>query len=215
MPGCSFVPPSVPGYDRSLDRDGCPWGDPTAPPDLEQARRLIDEAGARGAKVTVWGNSDNPTDKVTLAYADMLNRIGLDAKPKLVDGSVYFQVIGNQRTRAQTGFNNWFQDFPHPKDFFFLVDGQSIQATNNPNPGNVADPEIDRGDRRARPPAAAHPRGHRSLGGAQPEAGGACLGGALRTQHHAHVHVGADELRLLRSRSPGVRERLLAVLSLK
>ena len=74
----------------------------------------------------------------------MLNNIGLDAKPRIVDGGVYFQVVGNQRTRAQTGFNNWFQDFPHPKDFFFLVDGRSIQPTNNPNPGNVADPEIDR-----------------------------------------------------------------------
>jgi peptide/nickel transport system substrate-binding protein len=143
--GCSFIPPSVPGYDRNLDREGCPWGDPAAPPDLERARRLIGEAGARGARVTVWGNSDNPTDKVTLAYTDMLNKIGLDAKPRIVDGGVYFQVVGNQRTRAQTGFNNWFQDFPHPKDFFFLVDGRSIQATNNPNPGNVADPDIDRG----------------------------------------------------------------------
>lgn len=153
-PGCSFIPPSVPGYDRRLDLGDCPWGDPTAPPDLERARRLIREAGARGEKVTVWGNSDNPTDKVTLAYTDMLNRIGLDAKPRIVDGGVYFQVVGNQRTRAQTGFNNWFQDFPHPKDFLFLVDGRSIQPTNNPNPGNVADPEIDRGiaalDRRPR-----------------------------------------------------------------
>ncbi len=144
VPGCSFVPPSVPGYDMRLDRGHCPWGDPSARPDLDRARRLIAEAGAKGAKVTVWGNSDNPTDKVTLAYADMLKQIGLDARPRIVDGSVYFQVIGNQGTRAQTGFNNWFQDFPHPKDFFFLVDGRSIQATNNPNPGNVADPEIDR-----------------------------------------------------------------------
>ena len=37
------------------------------------------------------GQLDNPTDKVTLAYADMLNRIGLNAKPKIVDGGVYFR----------------------------------------------------------------------------------------------------------------------------
>ena len=212
-PGCSFIPPSVPGYDRGLDREDCPWGDPTAPPDLERARRLIGEAGARGKKVTVWGNSDNPTDKVTLAYADMLNKIGLEAKPRIVDGAVYFQVVGNQRTRAQTGFNNWFQDFPHPKDFFFLVDGRSIQPTNNPNPGNVADPEIDRGiaalDRRPRLTDAVTDRWE-ALNRTLVERGWVAPYGH---RDHAHVPVRAHELRGLRRGAPRLRERLLPPLA--
>jgi peptide/nickel transport system substrate-binding protein len=145
QPGCSFLPPGMPGADDALDVADCPWGDPNKPPDLEKARQLITEAGADGAKVTVWGNSDDPTPLVTEAYSDMLRKIGLDAKPKIIDGGVYFQTIGNEKTAPQTGFANWYQDFPHPKNFMFLVDGASIQPTNNQNFGNVDDREITKG----------------------------------------------------------------------
>jgi peptide/nickel transport system substrate-binding protein len=145
QPGCSFLPPGMPGADDELDVAGCPWGDPNKPPDLERARRMIKEAGADGAKVTVWGNSDDPTPLVTEAYADMLSKMGFDAVPKIIDGGVYFQTIGNAKTAPQTGFANWYQDFPHPKNFMFLIDGASIQPTNNQNFGNVDDPEITKG----------------------------------------------------------------------
>jgi peptide/nickel transport system substrate-binding protein len=144
-PGCSFLPPGLPGYDEALDVEDCPWGNPTEPPDLEKAREMIEDAGVDGMEVTVYGNNDDPTDKVTEAYADMLNKMGFKATPKIVDGGVYFQTIGSAKTKAQTGFLNWFQDFPHPKNFFFLVDGKSIQPTNSQNPGNVDDPEITDG----------------------------------------------------------------------
>ncbi|MGI9019254.1 MAG: ABC transporter substrate-binding protein [Solirubrobacterales bacterium] len=141
-PGCSFLPPGMPGYDEAFDVEECPYGNPNEAPDIEGAQALIKEAGAEGEKVTVWGNNDAPTDKVTEAYADMLNDIGLDATPKILDGGVYFQTVGNAKTEAQTGFTNWFQDFPHPLNFYFLVDPDSIQPTNNQNYGNVDDKKI-------------------------------------------------------------------------
>jgi peptide/nickel transport system substrate-binding protein len=144
QPGCSFLPPGMPGYDEALDTTDCPWGDPSQSPDLAKAQQMIKDAGAEGAKVTVWGNNDDPTDKVTQAYADQLNKMGLDATPKILDGGVYFQTIGNEATKAQTGFANWFQDFPHPLNFYFLVDGATIQPTNNQNFGNVNDPKINK-----------------------------------------------------------------------
>ena len=143
QPGCSFLPPGFPGYDEAFDTTECPYGDPSQPPDIKKAQDLIKQAGAEGAKVTVYGNNDDPTDKVTQAYADMLNEIGLDATPEILDGGVYFQTIGNDKTAAQTGFTNWFADFPHPLNFYFLVDGDSIQPTNNQNYGNVDDPKIN------------------------------------------------------------------------
>ena len=143
QPGCSFLPPGFPGYDQAFDTTECPYGDPSQPPDIKKAQDLIKQAGAEGAKVTVYGNNDDPTDKVTQAYTDMLNEIGLDATPEILDGGVYFQTIGNDKTKAQTGFTNWFADFPHPLNFYFLVDGDSIQPTNNQNNGNVDDPKIN------------------------------------------------------------------------
>ena len=142
VPGCAFMPPGRSATTRSWTRPGCPYGDPTQPPDIEAAQAALEEAGEVGTEVTVWGNNDDPTDKVTQAYADMLNEIGFDATPKIIDGGVYFQTIGNEKTAAQTGFANWFLDWPHPLNLWFLVDPDSIQPTNNQNYGNVDDPEI-------------------------------------------------------------------------
>jgi len=143
-PGCSFIPPGVPGYSESLDISDCPYGNPNEAPDIEKAKQLIKQAGAEGAEVTVWGNTDTPSDKVAEAYADMLNQIGLDATPKVIDGGIYFQTIGNEKTEAQTGFANWFMDFPHPNNFMFLMNADSIQPTNNQNFSNVDDPKIQK-----------------------------------------------------------------------
>ena len=144
-PGCSFLPPGMPGYDEALDVEDCPWGNPSEPPDLEKAKQMIEDAGEAGTKITVYGNNDDPTDKVTEAYADQLNKMGFEAEPRILDGGVYFQTIGAAKTEAQTGFANWFQDFPHPKNFMFLVDGKSIQPTNSQNFGNTDDPEVTKG----------------------------------------------------------------------
>jgi peptide/nickel transport system substrate-binding protein len=139
-PGCNFLPPGMKGYQKI---DPCPWGDPTAAPDVAKAKALIKQAGVEGDSVTVFGN-DEPESKSLAAYlSDVLNDIGLKSKPRIVEGSVYFTTIGNQKTKAQAGFANWFQDFPHPGNFFFLVDGKSIQETNNQNFGNVDDPDIN------------------------------------------------------------------------
>jgi peptide/nickel transport system substrate-binding protein len=142
-PGCSFLPPGMPGYDEAFDTTECPYGDPTQPPDIAQAQDLLRQAGADGEQITVYGNNDDPTDKVTEAYADMLDEIGFETEVEILDGGIYFQTVGNQKTQAQTGFTNWFQDFPHPLNFYFLVDGDTIQPTNNQNFGNVDDPKIN------------------------------------------------------------------------
>ena len=138
-PTCNFLPPNMPGYEEI---DPCPYGDPNEPPDVERARQLIQEAGAEGEKVTVWGNTDNPTPKTTEYMTDVLNKIGLDAEPRIIDAGVFFQTIGNAKTKAQAGYAGWFQDFPHPANFFQLVTEVGIAPTNAINYGDVNDPEI-------------------------------------------------------------------------
>ncbi|MDQ3740452.1 MAG: ABC transporter substrate-binding protein [Actinomycetota bacterium] len=140
-PGCNFLPPGMKGYEKIED---CPYGDPTQAPNIDEAKRLIKEAGAEGTKVKVFGNDEDPSKPVAEYLADVLNSIGLDAEPQIVEASAYFTTIGNQKTKAQIGFANWFQDFPHPANFTFLIDEESIQQTNNQNFGNVADPEIQK-----------------------------------------------------------------------
>ena len=139
QPGCNFLPPGMQGYEQIKP---CPYGDPMQGGDIEKAKQMIQDAGVAGDKVTVWGNDEESTKVVTEYLADTLNKIGFKAEPKIVDGEVYFQTIGAQKTKAQAGFANWFQDFPHPGNFLFLVDPDSIQETNNQNFSNVDDPEI-------------------------------------------------------------------------
>ncbi|MGH2941157.1 MAG: ABC transporter substrate-binding protein [Solirubrobacteraceae bacterium] len=139
-PGCNFLPPDMKGYERI---DPCPWGDPRAAPDLAKARALVKRAGVAGQEVTVWGEQQPEPKAVAEYLSDVLNEIGFEARPRIVASSVYFATIGNRRTRAQAGFANWYQDFPHPANFLLLVDGASIQPTNSVNLGNVDDPQID------------------------------------------------------------------------
>jgi peptide/nickel transport system substrate-binding protein len=144
---CNYLPEDSPGY-RKLDP--CPYGDRSGPPDLDRARRLIKEADEEGAKVRVWGSTDSNRRALAEYLADTLTKIGLDAEPEIVDGAIYFDTIGNARTRAQIGFTNYFPDFPHPASLFVPVDGDSIQPTGSQNTGNTDDPVINRGIDRLR-----------------------------------------------------------------
>jgi peptide/nickel transport system substrate-binding protein len=114
------------------------------PHDLAKAKQLIQQAGAKGAEVTVWG-SNRETSKKPVAYLqDVLNSIGLKAKLKIIDASIYWTTLGNQKTKAQIGFADWFQDYPHPLDWFdVLLNGERITDTHNNNYSNFDDKAVN------------------------------------------------------------------------
>jgi peptide/nickel transport system substrate-binding protein len=141
-PACTFLPPGVPGFDRSAP---CRYGDPTGPPDLARARRLVARSGEKGAEVTVWSLNQSPGPEVASYYAEVLNEIGLKARQKVVAVPVYSQTVGNQRTKAQTGFASWLGDYPHPGAFLRQFSGSVTTETGNINLGNVDDPELNAG----------------------------------------------------------------------
>lgn len=58
-PGCSFLPPGMPGYNEVFDTHR-PYGDPTQPPDLEKAKQLIKEAGVEGTKKNCSATTTTP-----------------------------------------------------------------------------------------------------------------------------------------------------------
>jgi peptide/nickel transport system substrate-binding protein len=136
-PQNEFLPPPVPGYENTPD---------LYPHDLNRARALIREAGAEGENVTVWGNPESPTRETVEYYADVLNEIGLDAEVRIIAASTYFTTVGDRSTRAQTGWYNWFQDYPHPADFLdILQNPDNVKATGNNNVQyNVDDQELAR-----------------------------------------------------------------------
>jgi peptide/nickel transport system substrate-binding protein len=140
-PGCNFLAPTMIGY-KELD---CKYGDPNGPPDLERARELVKQSGYEGEEVTVWTNNKDPRPAIADYYRDVLNQIGFKAKTKTLDQQVYFEQVGLRRTKAQTGFTDWFLDFPHPGDFFeALLSSDALKAEVTFNQSFVSDPRLDR-----------------------------------------------------------------------
>jgi peptide/nickel transport system substrate-binding protein len=104
--------------------------------DLRKAKRLVRESGYKGKRVIVW-NHDVPADLPFTQYlVEVLHSIGFRASEKVVTAGSYWTTIGNENTRAQIGFADWIQDYPHPLDWFGLLDGRSITPTHNTNYAN-------------------------------------------------------------------------------
>jgi peptide/nickel transport system substrate-binding protein len=138
QPACFFLPEGIVGHPTGP----CPYGDPDQAPDVAKAKALVKQAGLVGTKVTVWGQQRSPRRQYVEYYASVLNAIGFKATPKIISDSIYFPTIGNAQTNPQTGFADWLQDFPNPSDFYLLMNGNTIQSTNNQNFSMVDDPHI-------------------------------------------------------------------------
>jgi peptide/nickel transport system substrate-binding protein len=138
-PGCFFLPEGIPGHPTS----DCPYGPADGHGDIAKAQQLVQQSGTAGQSITVWGEQRAPRTQYVEYYADLLNKIGYKATPKLISDTTYFPTIGNAKTAPQTGFADWIQDFPNPVDFYLLLATSSIQPVNNENFGNVSDPFVD------------------------------------------------------------------------
>ena len=131
VPTWNFLPPSYPQYKKIT---------PTPYPyDLQKAKQLVQQSGTAGQKVTVYTISDVAVDLSTGEYLQsQLNKIGWKASLKPIAGANYFTIVGNQSTKAQIGFTDWFEDFPYPSDWFnVLLNGERITKVHNNNYGNV------------------------------------------------------------------------------
>ena len=94
--------------------------------------------------VTVWNHDRGLDPRATAYLTDVLNSIGLKATQKIVNAAVYWSTIGNQATKAQIGFADWFQDYPHPLDWFdVLLNGERITQTHNNNYANFNDASVN------------------------------------------------------------------------
>jgi peptide/nickel transport system substrate-binding protein len=106
--------------------------------DLSKAKQLIAAANLtpREKRVTVW-NHDVPGDLPFTKYlVSVLDKLGFHAHERVVTASDYWSTLSDPSTNAQIGFADWFQDYPHPLDWFgvLLHGGQTTTAHN----GNYA-----------------------------------------------------------------------------
>jgi peptide/nickel transport system substrate-binding protein len=130
-----ILPPAMPGY-KKYD---------LYPHDMAKAEALIKEANPSDRNITVWTDDESPNDEAGAYYAALLEKLGFQVKLKTISADNYFTVIGNVSTPdLDTGWVNWYEDYPHPNDFFeTLLMAESIVPTNNTNLSHTADPTID------------------------------------------------------------------------
>jgi peptide/nickel transport system substrate-binding protein len=108
-PTHQILPPGMPGY-RPFD---------LYPHDMRKARRLIREADPKDRRITVWADTESPNDEAGVYYAGVLRELGFHVLLKIVNADDYFFDISRPKTPdLDTGFADWFQDYPHPNDFF-------------------------------------------------------------------------------------------------
>jgi peptide/nickel transport system substrate-binding protein len=144
VPGCYLLPPQMAGHPGQPCPN--PTGgtfDPNAPPNLTEAKKLVQESGEAGAAVTVWAENRQPRLQWAENYAATLNSIGFKATLKTIADADYFSTIETLKNHPQTGFADWQQDFPNPTDFYQnLVDARAIVPVGNSNYEEVNDPHI-------------------------------------------------------------------------
>ena len=135
-PTQQILPPGMPGYDEYTLYPG---------PDMAKAKALLAEANPADKDITVWTDDEPDRKRIGQYYQDLLKELGFNAQLKVISGDVYFQTIGNTSTPdLDTGFADWFQDFPHPDDFFRpLLNGENILPTNNNNYSQAKIPAND------------------------------------------------------------------------
>jgi peptide/nickel transport system substrate-binding protein len=138
-PACYLLPPGMVGHPSAP----CPYRDPSSPPDIAAAKKLVQQSGMAGTPVTVWAENRQPRLQWTESLQSTLNAIGFKATLKTIADAQYFTTIETLKNHPQTGFADWQQDYPSPTDFYQnLVDGAAIAPVGNSNYEEVNDPYI-------------------------------------------------------------------------
>ena len=115
------------------------------PYDPAKAKQLIQQSGVAGAHVTVWVLNTDPYPNVAQYMASVLNSLGMVASVKVVDASVYWDLIATEKNDPQIAYNNWSQDFPEGEDFVDTqLNGEGIVSVGNNNQSNVNIPAYNK-----------------------------------------------------------------------
>jgi YVTN family beta-propeller protein len=127
-PTCQILPPNFPGYEPFCPYTLEPKSGVWSAPDLDRARALIQEAGAIGAKVTVWDSDDPAIDanipperiEVMRYVVEVLDDLGLRAHLKIVhDVDEYAGAVFAGLPQAY--LFGWAPDYPRASQFIDLL----------------------------------------------------------------------------------------------
>ena len=146
-PTCQLLPPGLPGYSRY-----CPYTSHPSPsgawsgPDIARAHRLVAASGTKGANITVWGFTDDPTIRQSAVrdVAGVLRRLGYRVRVHLRTHEQAFLHPGRVASH-QIGPAGWSAAFPSAGNFL----SPWIPCNGFHNDHRFCDPRVDNEMRRA------------------------------------------------------------------
>jgi peptide/nickel transport system substrate-binding protein len=108
-PNQQVLPPAMPGH-----KEYRPY-----PHDMAKAEELMAEADPKVRNITVWTNDYPPNKQAGEYYEGVLRELGFEPTLKVMQAANYTTIIGNESTpNLDTGWANWYLDYPHPNDYF-------------------------------------------------------------------------------------------------
>jgi peptide/nickel transport system substrate-binding protein len=130
-----ILPPGMPGYKRIE----------LFPHSLAKAKELVAAAKPGDREITIWTDNESPNDEAGEYLEGVLKELGFETTLKIVNADNYFGLIGNESTpNLDIGFANWFEDYPHPNDFFGpLLNGESIVPAGATNLARIDDSQLN------------------------------------------------------------------------
>lgn len=115
-------------------------------PDLERAKRLVEESGTKGAHVTLIVPSYEWSVAMGTYLRNVLSRIGYVVSMRALDFNIQFTYIQNSNNHVQISLTDWNADYPAPSDFLRVLYscGTFIPGSDSSiNISGFCDPAID------------------------------------------------------------------------
>ncbi len=120
-PLCEMVPTGIPGRSNQcfytkgadLDHPAAAW----QKPDLERARKLVEQSGTKGAKVILIVPNRAVDMSMGIYLQNTLRQIGYETTVKIVTFAIAQNYIQNTNNKVQISLTDWYADYPAPSNF--------------------------------------------------------------------------------------------------
>ena len=119
-PACQILPAGFPAYEPYCPYTKNPGTEWTAP-DIEKAKQLVQESGTAGQKVTIVSDDTAVVRSIAIYLQSVLSEIGWQADVKTISANIHFTYIQNTNNNVQISVSQWFQDYPAPSNFLYVL----------------------------------------------------------------------------------------------
>ena len=121
-PVCQVLPPGFPGnepYCPFTKNPGAKW----SAPDMAKAKKLVEESGTKGQKVTIIAEDKAISKSIGVYLQSVLTELGYKADVKPIATNIQFTYIQNTNNKVQMSITQWYQDYPAASDFLYVLFG--------------------------------------------------------------------------------------------